>query len=81
MVCAFWYGIKNKGEVEYAPVNLYTNNSPFCNELINKKGRPSYRTATTFCPCSGQGLGEFKGSWSYDAYPGAKVFIFVKHGK
>lgn len=33
-----------------------------------------YRTATTFYPCCGQALGEFKGSWSYRTYPTAKVF-------
>lgn len=32
-----------------------------------------YRTATTFYPCCGQALGEFKGSWSYRTYPTAKV--------
>ena len=50
-------------------------NSGTTNKKNSKKKRVSllYRTATTFYPCCGQALGEFKGSWSYRTYPTAKV--------
>ena len=43
-----------------------------------KKKRVSYlhRTATTFYPCCGQALGEFKGSWSCRTYPWCKSSAF-----
>ena len=43
-----------------------------------QKKRVSYlhRTATTFYPCCGQALGEFKGSWSCRTYPWCKSSAF-----